>query len=481
MNDDAYRAAVQTAAQELDSRRLGPRGRRSAGDGGAGPDGTRARHVADLTEDGLALALVEQWPYSRWVDAWGRWMLFDGRCWREDSTLTVYDRVRAVCREMAAMMRSDDVARRLRKGSTIAAVERLAKADRAYAGTVDQWDADPWVLNTPGGVVDLRTGEVRNHEPEDYATKITAIAPGGDCPLWLRVLDDITGGDADLMAFLQRLAGYALTGSTREHALAFLYGTGANGKGTFLNTLRGVLDGYATVAPIEAFTEAATDRHPTELAMLRGARLVVAQETESGRRWAESRLKAITGGDPIAARFMRQDFFEYVPTFKLMIAGNHKPNLRNVDEAIRRRLLLVPFTVTIPAERRDPDLAEKLRAEWPGILAWAIAGCRAYLERRLDPPAAVLNATRAYFAAEDTFAAWVEDCCDRGPSKWERPRVLFQSWQAWADANGYAAGNQKAFAAAMEAHGFEAGKDGHHGGRYWRGIAVRPPEAEHPR
>ncbi|HUS53275.1 MAG TPA: phage/plasmid primase, P4 family, partial [Thermohalobaculum sp.] len=326
-----------------------------------------------------------------------------------------YDLVRKICREEAALCDKPGTATMLASAKSVAAVEKLAKSDRRLAATIDQWDADPWVLNTPDGVVDLKTGTIRPHKPDDYATMITATAPGGDCPRWRKFLDEITGGDADLAAFLQRLAGYSLTGSTREHSLAFLYGTGANGKSVFLGTLAGMLGAYAKTAPIETFTATMTDRHPTDLAMLRGARLVSAQETEEDRRWAESRIKSLTGGDVIAARFMRQDFFEFTPQFKLVIAGNHKPGLRSIDEAIRRRFHLVPFTVTIPPEKRDPDLAEHLKAEWPAILAWAIEGCLAWQRDGLAPPESVLAATAHYLEGQDAIAAWIDDCCKRDP------------------------------------------------------------------
>jgi putative DNA primase/helicase len=236
-------------------------------------------------------------------------------------------------------------------------------------------------------VVDLRAGKARPHRAEDYITKITAVGPLGDCPLFLAFLDRITGRDNELVAYLQRVLGYGLTGLTREHALFFGYGTGARGKSVLLSTVAGILGDYHKTAPIETFTATNGDRHPTDLAGLRGARLVTATETEEGRRRAESRIKQLTGGDTVSARFMRQDFFEYRPTFKLFIAGNHKPSLRSVDEAIRRRFHLIPFAVTIPPEERDGELAEKLRAEWPGILAWMIAGVsngrpRAYGRRR---------------------------------------------------------------------------------------------------
>ena len=168
------------------------------------------------------------------------------------------------------------------------------------------------------------------------------------------------------------MAGYALTGVTHEHALFFACGTGGNGKSTFLNAIASCVGDYHRAAPIETFTESNNDRHPTDLAGLRGARMVTAIETEEGRHWAESRIKTLTGGDKIAARFMRQDFFEYTPQFKLLIAGNHKPSLRSVDEAIRRRLHLIPFVVTIPPAERDAELPDKLESERPGILAWMI-------------------------------------------------------------------------------------------------------------
>jgi putative DNA primase/helicase len=188
------------------------------------------------------------------------------------------------------------------------------------------------------------------------------------------------------LAYLQRAVGYALTGLTQEHALFFAYGTGANGKSVLLSTAAGLLGDYHKTAPIETFTASNSDRHPTDLASLRGARLVTATETEEGRRWAEARIKQLTGGDTISARFMRQDFFEFAPSFKLFIAGNHKPSLRSVDEAIRRRFHLVPFAVTIPSEERDSDLAEKLKDEWPGILAWLIEGCLEWQTEGLRRP-----------------------------------------------------------------------------------------------
>ena len=306
----------------------------------------------------------------RYIAAWSKWHVWDGKRWRTDDTKLAFDMARKSMPKGSDANATRTTPRRtLASAKTVAAVERLATADRRLAATIDQWDADPWLLNTPGGIIDLRSGEIRAHQPTDYMTKITAVAPNGACPLWRKFLNRIFAGDAELIAFVQRVAGYTLTGSTREHAMFFGFGTGANGKSVLINTISGILGDYHRTAAIETFTASKFDRHPTDLAGLRGARLVTAIETEEGRRWDEAKIKTLTGGDRIAARFMRQDFFEYVPAFKLVIAGNHKPSLRSVDESMRRRFNLLPFTVTIPPEDRDRDLPEKLKAEWPGILA----------------------------------------------------------------------------------------------------------------
>ncbi len=428
------------------------------------------------TEDALALAFTRRYHRDwRYVAAWGRWLVWDGRRWRNEETLAATDLIRGVCRHAALQADNPKLAAKLATSGTVGGVERLARADRRHAATTAEWDADPWLLNTPGGVVDLRTGRMRAHDRADRMTKITTATPGGDCPTWRQFIAEVTGGDAALQAYLQRMAGYALTGSTQEHALFFLYGTGANGKSVFVNTLATILGDYAASAPMDTFMEARGDRHPTDLAGLRGARFVSSIETEQGRRWNESKVKAITGGDKVSARFMRQDFFEYTPQFKLVIAGNHKPAIRNVDEAMKRRLHLIPFTITVPPERRDKHLQQKLLAERDGILAWALEGCLAWQRLgRLDPPPQVVAATEEYFEAEDALGRWLEERCVREANAKSLTAELFTDWKQWAEAAGEFVGSQRRFSDLLITRGVEKWRNAA-GIRGFRGVGLKHP------
>jgi putative DNA primase/helicase len=412
-----------------------------------------------FTEEALALRFAETHRDNlRYIAKWGKWMSWAGTHWQFDDILHAFDMVRMICREAAAQCNKPKISSAIASGKTVAAVERLARADKRLAATVDQWDADPWLLNTPAGTWDLRKGNIKPHDPNDYCTKITACSAEGECPLFIGFLEDIFAGDHELIAYLQRVIGYSLTGSTQEHALFFAYGTGANGKSVLLNTAAKMLGNYQRTAPIETFTATFNERHPTDLAGLRGARLVTATETEEGRRWAESKIKQLTGGDEISARFMRQDYFEYTPQFKLFVAGNHKPGLRAVDEAMRRRFHLIPFAVTIPIEKRDPELAEKLRAEWSGVLNWAITGCFEWQRIGLKMPHAVRAATDEYLESEDAIAAWIAEKCEPDLKAWESASRLFSSWNSWATRAGEVPGTLKRFNQNLATRGYQKHK-----------------------
>jgi putative DNA primase/helicase len=411
-----------------------------------------------FTEDALALRFSEKHKNDlRYIALKGQWLKWDGDRWLPEATLLAFDLARDSCREDAAHYGNGKPPPGISSAKTVAAVERLAKADRRQAATLEQWDADDWVTNMKMATVDLHTGIDRPPDPADYITKKTACRaapPGTPHPIWSAFLDRVTGGDVELQKFLQRYVGYCLTGVTTEHKFVFAYGTGANGKSTFINTIREILGDYATVADVGTFIASNTERHPTDVAKLHGYRLVVAQETEKGRRWDEAKIKTMTGGDKMTARFMRQDFFDFIPKFKLFVTGNHKPQLNNVDEAMRRRLLLVPFTVQIPIEERDPALPEKLKAEWPAILRWCLEGCLEWQRIGLAPPKIVTDATADYFDDQDLVKQWLDECTEADtPVAFISASQLFASWKGWCDQRGFATGSAKALSEALSDRG----------------------------
>ncbi|CAJ0781085.1 hypothetical protein LMG18090_01274 [Ralstonia mannitolilytica] len=429
------------------------------------------------TEDGLATAFTRRYGDDwRYCSLWGKWLVWTGVRWNADQLLYVAHLARGICRTASLKAETAGQKAKLASSATIASVEKIARTDPKHAATADEWDADVWALNTPGGVVDLRTGRMRAHRREDRMTKVTTATPQhGGCPAWLTFLSDITGGSTDLAAYLQRVVGYCLTGVTSEHALFFLYGTGANGKSVFVNVLATILGDYAANAPMDTFMEARGDRHPTELAGLRGARLVSSIETEQGRRWNESKVKAITGGDKVSARFMRQDFFDYLPQFKLLVAGNHKPSIRNVDEAMKRRLHLIPFTVTVPPERRDGRLTEKLLRERDGILAWAIEGCLAWQRQRLDPPDCVLSATEEYFDEEDAIGDFLDEEAQCHAQARVAVADVFLRWQEWAGRRGEYVGTSRWLAQQLANRGFDRTRL-HGGVKGLAGLSLKPKD-----
>lgn len=402
-----------------------------------------ANDGAEVSEDTIALAFTAQHGGSLLYDHnVGRWFQWDGTRWQMDETDLAFDFARALARQLG------DGVRALGRAATAAGVEKMARADRSHAVTSTTWDTDPYLLGTPSGTIDLRTGELSEPDRTQRITKLTGAAPAHGRPeVWLEFLRSSLADDEEMILFLQLWCGYCLTGLTTAHALLFIYGPGGNGKSVFLNTLIGIMGDYAATAAMDTFAESRNDRHSTELAMLRGARLVTASETEEGRAWAEARIKALTGGDPITARFMRQDNFTFRPQFKLTIAGNHAPALRNVDEAMRRRFNIAPFVIK-PANP-DRELETKLKAEWPQILAWMIAGCRRYLQDGLNRPSAIVAATNEYFADQDVFGQWFEERCVLRPGAFEAATKLYGDWETYAKAHGEVPGTAKSFGAAM--------------------------------
>jgi P4 family phage/plasmid primase-like protien len=414
-----------------------------------------------ISHDALALTFAARHGQDlRHVNVWGRWMLWAGTHWKEEQTRQEFNLARKIAREEAEKHKAS-VAKELRSAATRAAIVSMASDDPQLAAPPDVWDRDPWLLATPGGTVDLKTGVMREARRADYITKATAVAPGGECPLWLKTLDQIFAGDRELIAYVQRIFGYCLTGSTQEQVFFFCHGLGGNGKGTVLNTLKGIMADYGRMTEGGLLEESRHQRHSTAIAELRGKRAVFSQETKNGGRWDETLVKSLTGGDPITAHFMRQDNFEYAPEFKLIVAGNHKPQLRSVTEAMRRRLHLVPFNITFrDGGNRVHGMEDVLKVEWPGILRWAIDGCVQWQEVGLAPPATVRAATDVYFQEQDAMSGFLaENCMADDPNAVTETGVLFTRFGQWCDYRGKARKDAKAFSVELEAQGFRNSHD----------------------
>ena len=431
--------------------------------------------AVNITEDSAALNFSERYGGALlYCHTQQIWYVWNGIYWRQEGTGLVFEQTRQLIRELTADQ-SLTVQQKCNKTSFVAGVEKFSRSDRQFAVQATAWDADPFLLGTPAGTVDLKTGEVLPPNPAHRITRITGCEPTNtsDCPLWHNFLWEATGGDTDLITFLQQWCGYCLTGATQEHALVFVHGGGGNGKSVFMNTVAGILGTYSTTAAMTTFTASRVDQHPTELARLAGARMVTASETEKGHAWAEARIKSITGGDEVAARFMRQDFFQFRPQFKLIIIGNHKPVLHNVDDAARRRFNIVPF-VRKP-ESPDPYLEQKLKPEWPTILRWMIEGCLSWQRHGLMRPASVTATTEAYFSDQDVMGQWLAEHCDAevgNPFKCDYVAALFESWVEFCDAAGEKSGTKKAFSEALSQRGFVP-KRGTGGARMFAGLRLK--------
>jgi putative DNA primase/helicase len=436
------------------------------------------------SEDAMALELATRHGHElRYVAEIGKWFRWDGRYWAEDRTVAIYDLARPIVRAWAGRFKGS-TRRKIASAATVSGIERLARSDRRLAMTADQFNADPALLNTPGGLVDLRTGITSPCDAAALCSQIAAVAPADndDCPTWKAALALYMNNASEMIAFLQRLAGYCLWGALVDQILVFACGKGGNGKGTFFNTLMRVMGSYAKAAPSEVFLASNFDRHPTELARLRDTRLVVSSEIEKGRRWNMPRLNSLTGGDKVTAHFMRQDDFEYTPRFKLTIFGNNKPTFGKVDEAVRRRLRLVAFNHIVTDEDRaaNPDFDDRITAEWPAILRWMIIGCLDWQREGLNPPKAVLDASTDYLASQNNFAAWLAEACVKSPNSKTSVADLFGSWKAWCDANGEKYGSARALGDLLEEAGFPR-KRVAHGKRTHDGLyLVNQPSSEEP-
>jgi putative DNA primase/helicase len=395
---------------------------------------------------------------------WKKWLHFDRQRWKEDDTAAVHRvakrTVRAILKEAATV--EDDEKRKAHTEwwhtsegkARVEAMLSCASSENGIPILPDDMDRDRFLLNVENGTIDLRTGKLRPYQREDLITKLAPVKflPGSPCPTWLRVLDRIFASDPTLIRFWKALCGICLTGDVSNQILPVLYGAGANGKTTILTVLLEILGpDYAIVAPPGLLTLKKGDRHPTELASLFNKRLVVDSETAEGAQFNENLVKQLTGSDKIRARRMREDFWEFSPTHKILMCTNHKPEIRETKNAIWRRVKLVPFNVTIPDDEQDARLPDRLRAEYPGILAWCVEGCLDWLEMGLEIPAAVEDATAEYRRESDVIGEFLASECTIMPELRARATPLYARYQGWA---GNDAVNQRKFGKAMVERGF---------------------------
>jgi putative DNA primase/helicase len=405
----------------------------------------------------------------RWIPRWKTWLVWDGRRWARDETGEVERRAKGVVRRMfadAAALSGDDrqqLAQHAFRSEAVGrldAMTRLARSEPGIAISHEQLDQRPMLLTVRNGTLNLQTGTLGPHTRGDLATKLVDIDydPAATCPVWLRTLDTIFAGDASLIEYVQRAVGYSLSGDTREQVLHLCHGTGANGKSTLLDVF-GLLAGeYGQQADFTTFLERRTDAGPrNDVARLAGARLVRSSEVGENKRLNEGLIKSLTGGDVMTARFLYSEDFEFKPQFKLWLAANHKPVIRGTDYAIWRRVRLIPFEVTIAPEQRDDSLPHKLRAELPGILAWAVAGCARWLEQGLSAPDRVLAATQAYREESDTIGAFIADRCEVGAFEVVAGE-LYRAYEQWARENGEYSISAQMFGRRMSERGFDLRK-----------------------
>ena len=450
-------AAIEAALQEENSARCHPPlstsevssiaqsiGRYTPGD-----PGNVSQTLNDVgNADRFAARYVNRVKY---VPEWKKWLIWTGTYWRQAEIGEIMEMAKDVARDIyhegcdiadpavrQAITKHSNQSQQLSK---LQAMVTLAQSIPQLVAVASELNRNPDLLCVTNGVIDLKTGEIKPAEPSDLITQCSPVAfdPKVECPVFLDFLDTIMDRDKQLIQYLQVCLGYALTGHTKEQCLFFFYGTGANGKSTLLNVLKELLGpDFAMQTPSETLMVQRHGRSASnDLARLQHVRVALANEIEGGAFLAESLIKQMTGGDPIPARFLYAEFFEFVPRFKLFIAGNHKPVIRGDDHGIWRRIHLVPFEVTIPEEQRDPHLAEKLRAELPGILNWAIGGCLRWQKNGIVMPQTIKDAVQEYRVEMDIMGQWIAESVDVGEAFEWTAAGAYVNYREWAESNGF--------------------------------------------
>ena len=420
------------------------------------------------TDAGNARRLVQLFGEDiRYCHTLKKWLNWEGQRWvpDEDGKIMRLSKKTTDAIFAEAITAEDDGKRRAivkhalqsENASRLQATIILASSENGIPIALGELDSDPMLMGVSNGVIDLRTGNLRDSRRDDYITKQTLVRynPTAACPRWLSFLDQIMCGKQGLVDFLQRAIGYCMTGDFIEQCLFLLHGLGSNGKSTFLNVVKALMGDYGIQIAPEAIMLKHDGGVPNDIARLRGARFVATSETEDGKRLAEGLIKQLTGGDTVSARFLYGEYFEFIPQFKIWLAANHKPVIRGDDYAVWRRIRLIPFNATFNEQERDGKLSGKLMAELPGILNWALQGCLAWQREGLTPPAEVLEATKLYRNEMDIVQSWIDECCVLNVNAKAKASDLFENYKKWGEATRVYVMNQPKFLRKLVEHSFE--------------------------
>jgi putative DNA primase/helicase len=422
----------------------------------------------------------------RYFPAWKKWIVWNGTHWETDeSGALVHEKGLTSVRNIYDdLLKTNDYRERIE-------IENFAKISESYRRReamiktaqlikelnvrADDLDKNPWLLNVRNGTIDVSNGEFREHKQEEMITKLANVEydPAADCPLWKKFIREIMDFKPDLVNFLQTAAGWALTGDNSEQLMFILYGSGANGKTTFLNTIMYILGDYAIATPTETFMKKSGD-YTNDIARLRGTRFVTTTEAEQGRRLSEPVIKKITGNDQMTARFLYGEYFSFAPTFKIWMATNHKPVIKGTDYGIWRRIRLIPFTTRIEEDKQDKHLELKLKDEASGILNWLLEGTERWKREKLKAPDSVLNATDEYRGEMDVIGNFLKERCVQDKERTIRIRELYKAYADWCDENNEHAVSERFFSMRLKEMGFEQGRTAE--ARFWVGIALQITE-----
>lgn len=442
----------------------------------------RKIHLTDL---GNAERLVEQFGDDiLYCYDWKKWLVWDGMRWAIDREGNIRQKakkaVRAIYREIeSANDRSEkkEIFNHALKSESDAKIRAMISLTQDEVSiTPERLDQDPWLLTCENGTIDLQSGYFLSHDRSHYTTQLAPVVynPGAECPQWLNFLDRIMEGNQNLISFLQRAIGYSLTGDTGEQCFFIFWGTGANGKSTFLQTINAILGDYAKQTPTETLLVKKKGAIPNDVARLKGVRFVTASEAEAYQKLAENLIKQMTGSDTVSARFLHQEWFDFEPSYKIFLATNHRPVIQGTDPAIWRRIKLIPFNITIPEPARDRNLLNKLKQELPGILAWAVQGCMEWKNNGLGEPDEVKEATLEYKNEMDVLSQFITDCCEEDASAKELAKDLYERYCQWSAENREEDLSKRMFGSKLKEKGYANTRVGKSRSRAWVGLRLLP-------